>query len=120
MTINKAMEQADSLRPNSISDVLKGRWLADFEGRLLRETKGAGQCPRYPEEGDVPLSAYGEYGEIYVLYLRAMIDFYLGEYESYNNSASVLNTLCDAYKRAQLRAETPPLQSFKIKGGKRA
>ena len=112
MTINKAIEQADLMRPNPVSDTVKGRWLCGFEQRLRRELGVEAEMPEYPDDGEAGLMAGEGYEDIYVFYLCAMIDFMLGEYESYNSMTVMLNSLLERYKKQHLRDNLPQKKSF--------
>lgn len=108
MTINKAIELADSLRPGPVSEMRKANWLIGFETRLIKELGGEPEKLVYPMDGDRELSVCPEYGEIYVLYLCSMVDFAIREYEAYNSEAVMLNSMVEEYKKQYLRDNLPP------------
>lgn len=111
MTIQQAIAQADALRPNPLPEPQKVGWVQDLERRTAREV-GA-PVPDFGKESDGQLSIAEEYSMLYVLYLCAMIDLALGEYESYDQTAQVFNTLADRYKKQYLRSHLPPAQGYR-------
>lgn len=113
MTINEALAAADGLRPNPLSDMEKANWLLGFERRLLRELGEEYPNMSYPKSGGEQLSAQGGFEEIYVLYLCAKIDFALREYDGWNNTVLMLNSLIEDYKKQHLRDRLPDAAAAK-------
>ncbi len=121
MTINKAMEQADKLRPNCCPAEEKARWLKELDDRLAAETvgtpaaaetEGAAEAAETveTEQGDgwdAELVAKAPYDGLYVLYLAAMLDFWNQEYDHYANSMEMFNAAAGEWQRAYRRAHTP-------------
>lgn len=111
MTIQQAIAQADALRPNPLPEPQKVGWVQDLERRTAREV-GA-PVPEFGQSGDGELRIEAEYSMLYVLYLCAMIDLALGEYESYDQTVQVFNALADTYKKQYLRAHLPPCGAYR-------
>lgn len=61
----------------------------------------------WPEDGDKPLFVPVEYGELYVFYVIAMVEFYTREYGSYNNTIILFNDRLSDFLRAWRRAHRP-------------
>lgn len=107
MTINRAIDLADDMRPNSFERSLKGEWLAAFERRLSRELGLDRPLPSYPEDGGAELLAGDGFGQIYVLFLCAQIDWGLREYDNWNNSVVMFNAMMSDFKKQYLRDNLP-------------
>lgn len=136
MTINSVIETVSRLKPGAVEDRDMARWLLDLDGRLRQrllpmedkpeegpeapveaeaepEGEDAGDAARsgppmsWPEDGDKPLFVPVEYGELYVFYVIAMVEFYTREYGSYNNTIILFNDRLSDFLRAWRRAHRP-------------
>lgn len=136
MTINSVIETVSRLKPGAVEDRDMARWLLDLDGRLRQrllpmedkpeegpeapveaeaEPEGedagdgeqSGPPMSWPEDGDKPLFVPVEYGELYVFYVIAMVEFYTREYGSYNNTIILFNDRLSDFLRAWRRAHRP-------------
>ncbi|MGN0527410.1 MAG: hypothetical protein ACI4IF_08235 [Acutalibacteraceae bacterium] len=98
MTLNKAIENFDSERVNSVSLETKIRWINSLDMKIFSEIlypRGYLDTPDYTvlTLGDTELKAPEEYSEIYTLYLNMRLDLQNGEIARYNNSAMLFNRM---------------------------
>lgn len=77
------------------------------EGEDAGDGEQSGPPMSWPEDGDKPLFAPVEYGELYVFYVIAMVEFYTREYGSYNNTIILFNDRLSDFLRAWRRAHRP-------------
>ena len=107
MTIAKAIERADELRPNPFAEEQKVRWLSELDGKIAREIVGdkdfAGYNHAYDSEKE--LLAEEAYCDIYLFYLTAMIDFFSRDYAEYNNSILMFNEAFSQFAKAYQRGD---------------
>lgn len=80
---------------------------AEPEGEDAGDGEQSGPPMSWPEDGDKPLFAPVEYGELYVFYVIAMVEFYTREYGSYNNTIILFNDRLSDFLRAWRRAHRP-------------
>lgn len=111
-SVNEVIERVGRLKPNAIEDEDKARWLMELDGRTYQDlTKG--EAPEktppqtWPEDGDKELLAPPPYDNMYDLYLTAMIEFYMREYNNYNNTVGLFNQAMEEF-RARWRQDHPP------------
>ena len=115
MTILEALAQADSLRPNEVSDAVKLAWLSALDGQLSTELLAAyGDSPAsfagYGPDTELQtttLLAPWPYDELYPRYLVMRLDLEHGELDRYNNSAAVFNRLWQSYAANYVRTHLP-------------
>lgn len=113
-TINKVIQSAMKLHPDSFPDSVKSRWISELDGKIMAETmyredfKGY----RYPEDADKELVVKAPYDNIYELYIIAMSDFYSGEFESYSASAIMFEQAYSEFRKNYLRNNMPPSKSL--------
>lgn len=114
MTIADVIDRADALAPNQYSDEQKLRWLADFDGKVLREVFFTHK-PRapffYDEEHDsmddellipAPYAA-----DIYVNYLLSRVAEANAEISKYNLYTTQLNTAYNDFTAWYNRTHKP-------------
>lgn len=77
------------------------------EGEDAGDAAQSGPPMSWPEDGDKPLFVPVEYGELYVFYVIAMVEFYTREYGSYNNTIILFNDRLSDFLRAWRRAHRP-------------
>lgn len=114
-TINEVIERVGRVKPNAIDDREKAMWLMGLDGQIYEELTKADSPDRepprsWPEDGDKPLLAGAPRDGFYDLYLTAMIEFYMREYSSYNNTVSLFNEAMQAF-RAWYRREHRPTRT---------
>ena len=107
MTVSKAMERADNLRPNPFEEEQKVRWLSELDGKIAREILKRKDFIGYDYSKDIQkeLIAEEEYCDIYLFYLTAMIDFFSRDYVEYNNSMLMFNEAFERYAKAYKRGD---------------
>lgn len=111
-TINEVIGRVDRLKPNALEDKEKARYLLELDGRTYAEltrfdAPDALPPEKWPEDGDKPLLVSPPYDNMYDLYLTAMIEFSLGEYSAYNNTAAMFDKAQKEY-RAKYRRDHMP------------
>lgn len=114
MTVAEVIARADGLRPNSLDDMEKMRYVAGLERRLMRELGMTPDLPDPPGCADAQLTADGGYEDIYIFYLCARIDLAHREYEGWNGMTVLFNALMEDFKKQKLRDKAP--QPAGIKG----
>ena len=118
-TINKAIADAKQLRPSSVTftDERIAGWVWELEQKImdevvqpvtvneLGETVDATPLGSLEdvESWDDSLTAIGTYEKLYSLYAIAQVDFYMQEYEAYNNSANAFNAAFTDFKKWYIR-----------------
>lgn len=80
---------------------------AEPEGEDAGDAARSGPPMSWPEDGDKPLFVPVEYGELYVFYVIAMVEFYTREYGSYNNTIILFNDRLSDFLRAWRRDHRP-------------
>lgn len=107
MTINNAIERADNLRPNPFEEEQKVRWLSELDGKIAREVLKDKNFSGYDLAPDAEkrLLLPDEYGDVYLFYLCAMIDFFSRDYSEYNNSMEMFNQAFSGFLSANKRGE---------------
>ena len=84
MTVKKLLEQVDHVKENEVCDEVKIGWIGDLDGRVQCEL-----LKRNDDELTLPvgeedeLSVPDAYCGVYLLYLIAMIELSLGNYDAY-------------------------------------
>ncbi len=95
MTLSACLQFVDELAPNSVSDGIKRRWLAEVEGmvqvELMHIPPADSACFDDATSGDTLLSAPAPYARVYWLYLLAMLRFAEGDTPRYENAAALFN-----------------------------
>ena len=122
MTIIEAINQIDSLKPNTYSQTDKVRWLSALDGKVKTQIidthEGAVDTAfnGYNEETplDTELLIPYPYDEVYTLWLEAQIDYADNEYRRYNNSMAMFNTTYSAYARYYNRNYMPKGKNIKF------
>ena len=114
MTINKAIEIAARLRPDTFSDIQKSGWINELEGKIALETMHLEKAKEYsfPEDGDTELLVKAPYDNIYELYIIAMSDFFSGETGSYSMSAAMFMRAYEEFRKNYIRTHLPPQQKI--------
>ncbi len=123
MTIQEAITQLDTIKPNQYGEDQKIKWLSILDGMVKEEIINT-------HEGymDKPFTGYTEetanttlllvpepYSDMYLHYLSSQVDLNNSELIRYNNSAALFNERYTAYANYYNRT-TLPLQpnSFKV------
>lgn len=111
ITLKEALAQADSLVPNAYSQEQKTAWISELEGRIGLNVQ---LLPRealrrytYPEDLETELLLEFPHDDLYLAYLRAMIDLNNGEMDRYAVSSQVYNAKYGDYVRWYARTYEP-------------
>lgn len=113
MTVEEVIARADGLRPNSLDDMEKMRYVAGLERRLMRELGMTPDLPDSPGCAGAQLTADGGYEDIYIFYLCARIDLAHREYEGWNGMTVLFNALMEDFKKQKLRDKAPAKSEIK-------
>ena len=99
MTIQRAIQTCDDLKPNKYGEDAKLAWLSALEGRIVAELLAghegfedvnfAGYDENTP--GGTELLIQGVHEDIYVKWLMCQVDFHNAEPARYNNSVAMYN-----------------------------
>ena len=105
MKANEAIERVDTLRPNPFSEEEKLRWLSELDGKISKEVLKLGKVFDYTGQAssETELLVRLPYTDVYLFYLCAMIDFFSRDYEEYNNSMLMVNTILNSLAKAVIR-----------------
>lgn len=106
MTIKKAIDKADRLRPNQYSEIEKVEWLSHFDKRvfqevlLMAEENQGMEFAGYDENTNIETELLIDdvYADTYIEYLIAKYDYFNREMGMYNNSAVMFNNSYQEYK----------------------
>ena len=93
MTIEEAITALDAAKPNTFPESVKVRWLSELDARLyetvLKNYLGAPESfAGYQAATDrlTQLLAPQPYDRMYLFWMEAQIDYWLGETTRYNNA----------------------------------
>ncbi len=122
MTIIEAINQIDSLKPNSYSQSDKVRWLSRLDGKVQKDIinthEGGNEIAvtKYDEQTrtSTELLIPHPYDEAYILWLEAQIDYANGEYAKYNNSITTFNEAYEQFERFYNRTHMPKGKCLKF------
>ena len=113
MTIEKAIFQADELKPNQVAKAQKIEWLSHLDRRIFREILCAHEpdadTPKafggYTQDTppDTELLAKPPYDDVYPYFLQMHIDLVNLEYDKYNNSLLLFSDAWGQFARAYHR-----------------
>lgn len=111
-SINEVMERVSMVKPSAIDEQVKAQWLLDLDGRMYHEVikfdaPDMERPMRYPEDGDKELCIGVPYDKVYDLYLIAMIEFSMREFDEQNNTTELFNEALDAWRAAWRREHRP-------------
>lgn len=94
MKVTEAIAKADALRPNTLGDEQKARWLYELDCDIADMMETDYPAFVWPEI-DAELLMPEPHDNIYVLYLCAQIDYYNQESALYTNDMTVFNGAYD-------------------------
>jgi hypothetical protein len=112
MKLKEAIRKADSLRPNTIDEEQKVKWIAELEGEIAETERTDIPNDGWAEEDPVLLMPYPK-DEIYVLYLMAKIDYANEEMQLYADDSAMANERITEAKAWWVR-NNPPRKAKKI------
>ena len=113
MTVLEAIGLADEMKPNSVPQVMKVRWLCVLDGLIWRNvfrTHGMrGEFQPYDPDTDLgrELLVKAPYDTLYRRWLEAQIDLSNGEYERYNAQITVFSDEYAAFENDFHRNHRP-------------
>ena len=99
MTLNDAITEVDTIKPNQYPDELKVRWLSVLEGKIIDEIILTHQLAEVVEfngysidDMETELIVPDTYADVYIYYLMAMIDSTNNEGLRYQSSMQQFNS----------------------------
>ena len=114
MTVIEAINRADALKPNGYSQEEKIRWLSMLDGIVKKEIidthVGGKDISFLGYDGSSLMQELlipAPYGDVYIKWLEAQIDYANGEYGKYNNSITMYNNAYQTYAKAYHREHLP-------------
>jgi hypothetical protein len=118
MTINDAITEVDTIKPNQYPDEIKVRWLSVLEGKIIDEIILTHQLAEVVEfngysidDMETELIVPDTYADVYIYYLEAMIDATNNETARYTSSMQQFNTawqsFADYYNRNNMPIGKP-------------
>lgn len=116
MTARELLTTIDQMRPNAFTDGEKLQFLNTIEGRIYTEILNRAEgndltfVPFQEGEEEKELIVPIPYTDIYIYYLAAMIDFYNGDSDRYNDTMVLFNQAWEDYA-AHYREENKPKQT---------
>lgn len=121
MKIIDAIDQLDSLKHNTYSQLDKVGWLSRLDSMVKKHIidthEGAGEVTFTGYDGstdlDTELLVPAPYDEVYLRWMEAQIDYHNGEYDKYNNAIDMFNTAYNGYRNYYNRTHMPLGKSFK-------
>lgn len=105
MTLYEVITEVDSLRPNSIDDEIKARWVMQLEVEYA-ELMGV-DVPelQFPDDQTLLMTTPHDYS--YVYYLCALVDSYNQDTGLYENDRTMSNAAVEAAKSWYRRQHRP-------------
>ncbi|MGN0134959.1 MAG: hypothetical protein ACI4AO_09545 [Anaerotignum sp.] len=103
MTARELLTTIDQMRPNAFTDGEKLHFLNTIEGRIYTEILNRAEgndltfIPFQEGEEEKELIVQIPYTYIYIYYLAAMIDFYNGDSDRYNDTMVLFNQEWEDY-----------------------
>lgn len=114
MTIAEALSAIDALKANTYTKAEKIAWLSRMDGMAKIEVFDTHEGEEatfsgYDENTDTSteLLIPSPWGEVYLRWLEAQIDYTNGEYAKYNNSIAMFNTAYNGFSNYWNRTHTP-------------
>lgn len=118
MTIKEAIAQLDNLKPNMYGEPDKKRWLSRLDTRIWQDillTHELNEGEELPEfepydvdtSGETELLVGEPYDEMYVRWLEAQVDYANREFDGFNNSNAVFESIYGAFRNAYNQSHMP-------------
>ena len=119
MTVANIIAQVNQLKPNAYSQDFLVQWINEVEGMIFnelvknsRQGQGSEFTPiDYIENPDRQLYAPDTFGQLYVYYLMAKIDFADCETSRYNNDITMFNSEYQNFSAWYNRNNSPKNQT---------
>ena len=109
MTVKEAINRADGLRMNTVSQEQKAAWVLDLDGQLAEMFGAPVAENKWPEE-DAALLMPAPHEEVYQLYLICKIDYYNQEMELYANDRAVYEAAMQEAQACYRRTHRPGIR----------
>ncbi len=114
-TINKVIERVARTKPNALAEQDQVRYLIELDRRIYEEIIRGDEPERvgprrFPEDGDMELVVGEPYDNLYDHYLTAMIEYWMREYDAYNNTTALFMQAYDEF-RARWRRDHRPRET---------
>ena len=101
MKLAEAVERAKAEKPNAYSDETLATWVSQIEKTAQVEIMGTDPADAveysWKKDGEADLLIPEPYDDLYVYYLKAMIDYNNKEFTSYNYNTQMFNTMYSAF-----------------------
>lgn len=115
MTIIEAINQHDTLNPNSYEQADKIKWLSTLDGIVKTEiidTHEGAEAVAFTEYTeatplDTELLIPAPYDEVYIHFLESRVHYENEEFKKYNNAVMMYNAAFDKYKNYYNRNHMP-------------
>lgn len=124
MTIIEAINKIDMLKGNTYGQDEKVVWLDRLDRmvklQILDTHQGADGVTFTGYDKDADLNTVllipAPYDEVYLRWLEAQIDYHNGEYDKYNNSIEMFNTIWNSFQNDYNRTHMPLGKKMKYFG----
>lgn len=132
MTLGRAIEITDRLKPNRFTQEDKVRWISELDAQIWQDLISTHEQPApctgefdkgYPDDAelDTELLVKFPHDNIYLRWLECQIDLHNQEIAKYNNSRSMFNNAYIAYTDWYNRTHMPKQASgFRFTEGRKA
>lgn len=122
MTIDKAINTADALKPNKYDYNIKVEWLSNLDkmitDQIIRKHEDTKDFvfEGYTEDADpaTELLVPEPFSEMYIPYLHSKMDLFNQDYNRYNSSTAAYYTAYSNYAQYYNREHEPIRQGIKI------
>ena len=111
-TINEVLERVQRTKPSNMDDRDKARILLELDRRIFEEITREDEPDHtppgnWPEDGDWELIVPAPYDNLYDLYLTAMLEYWMREYDGYNNTVGLFTEAYDEFRSRWRRDHRP-------------
>lgn len=104
MTVGQLLSLIDSSIENTYPDEVKIQWIRDVDGRVLSDIHNIPPDKiELPQGENDVLALPDSYSKAYLLYIRAMIDFFSGIYTGYSNRYHEYESTLLMYAKYRIR-----------------
>ncbi|MBO4915194.1 MAG: hypothetical protein J5449_08305 [Oscillospiraceae bacterium] len=117
MTIHDVIAEVDKLKPNMFDEKDKIKWLSRLEQRIYQDIILTHEYNTGEEEivfngyteddGEQELIVGEPHDEMYILWLAAQIDYYNMEYDSFNSSNAMFDSVFRSFRNAYNQSHMP-------------
>lgn len=114
MKLAKLIAQIHTLRPSQYDEVQLTDWVNEIEGQVMDEVYGKSMFDEHEftpydiaYDAEKELLIPDEHTDVYLHYLAAKIDYWNGEIDRYNNSASMFAASWSSFANKYRRNHKP-------------